>query len=345
MNKNNKLLYIGLNGLAGSGKDTVAKMLKTVLLKDWDTIEECKEYYNKYYAGPTILATFNKTADPFKESVMCIAFADQLKHICSSIFGIPVRRFYDNKSNAWICINKDFHYTEIRPDNVITCEEYYYNCGEYKNSSTRYYLSLRDILVYIGTFVLQQDVNKEVFINIVKNTIQDVSYNNPDLKYVIVTDIRFTHEFDYVNENNGITIKITRPEVRALDNVAEHNLDDEDRYTYTIENDGTYDDLFQQVWDLVHNEQVFQNKVIDLYTRDNVDNYLRQIDTKIWEVCSPYSINRIQHQDGDIVMIDLIGGPQICVGEYIPGTRLIPFKIVFDNERNKFDVYTENGED
>ena len=345
MNKNNKLLYIGLNGLAGSGKDTVAKMLKTVLLKDWDNIEECKEYYNKYYAGPTILATFNKTSDPYIETVMCIAFADQLKHICSSIFGIPVRRFYDNKSNAWICINKDFHYTEIRPDNVITCEEYYYNCGEYKNSSTRYYLSLRDILVYIGTFVLQQDVNKEVFINIVKNTIQDVSYNNPDLKYVIVTDIRFTHEFDYVNENNGITIKITRPEVRALDNVAEHNLDDEDRYTYTIENDGTYEDLFQQVWDLVHTEKVFQNNVVDLYTRDNVDNYLRQIDTKIWEVCSPYSINRIQHQDGDIVMIDLIGGPQICVGEYISGTRLIPFKIVFDNERNKFDVYTENGED
>lgn len=345
MNKNNKLLYIGLNGLAGSGKDTVAKMLKTVLLKDWDNIEECKEYYNKYYAGPTILATFNKTSDPYIETVMCIAFADQLKHICSSIFGIPVRRFYDNKSNAWICINKDFHYTEIRPDNVITCEEYYYNCGEYKNSSTRYYLSLRDILVYIGTFVLQQDVNKEVFINIVKNTIQDVSYNNPKLKYVIVTDIRFTHEFDYVTENNGITIKITRPEVRALDNVAEHNLDDEDRYTYTIENDGTYEDLFQQVWDLVHTEKVFQNNVVDLYTRDNVDNYLRKFDTGIWEVCSPFTINRIQHQDGDIVMIDLVGGPTICIGDKIPGTSLIPSSIQFDNDRNKFVIYTENGED
>ena len=344
MNKLGKLLYIGLNGLAGSGKDTVAKMLKVILLKDWDSIEQCKEYYNQKYAGPHILATYNKEQDYYKESVMCIAFADQLKYICSSIFGIPVKRFYENKSNAWICINKDFHYTEIRPDNVITCEEYYYNCAEYKNSSVRYYLSLRDILVYIGTYVLQQDVNKQVFINIIRNTIQEVSFNNPDLKFIIVTDIRFTHEFDYVTENNGITIKITRPEVNALDNIAEHDLDDEDRYTYTIENNGTYDDLFQQVWDLVHTETVFRNTVVDLYTRDNVDNYLRKIGTNVWEVCSPYAINRIQHQNGEIVMIDLVGGPQICIGDYIPGTNLVPTKITFDNERNIFVIYTENGE-
>ena len=36
----NKLLYIGLNGLAGSGKDTVAKMLKVILLKNWDNIDD-----------------------------------------------------------------------------------------------------------------------------------------------------------------------------------------------------------------------------------------------------------------------------------------------------------------
>ena len=198
--------------------------------------------------------------------------------------------------------------------------------------------------MYIGTYVLQQDVNKEVFINIVRNTIQEVSYNNPSLKYVIVTDIRFAHEFEYLNDNNGITIKIVRPDVNALDNIAEHDLDDEDRYTYTIENDGTYDDLFQQVWDLVHNEAVFSNTVVDLYTRDNVDNYLRKIENNVWEVCSPYSINRIQHQDGEIVMIDLVGGPQICIGERIPGTNLEPSKINFDGDLNKFIIYTENGE-
>ena len=49
----NKLLYIGLNGLAGSGKDTVAKMLKTILSKQWESLEECKTYYFSRYTNPT----------------------------------------------------------------------------------------------------------------------------------------------------------------------------------------------------------------------------------------------------------------------------------------------------
>lgn len=335
-----KLLYIGLNGLAGSGKDTVAKMLKAILVQDWNNIEECKEYYNKYFSQPGISATFTNN-NPYKFRVYAIAFADQLKEICSTIFGIPVERFYNNKSNAWICINKDFHYTEIRPDNVITCEEYYYNCSEYRNSDTPYWLSLRDILVYIGTYVLQQDVNKDVFTNIVQNRIRSCSANNPMLKYVIVTDIRFEHELDYVRKHNGITIKITKPDVTALDNVAEHDLDDEDNYTFTIDNDGTCDELFVQVWNLVHDNVIFKNITQQLATRDDVDNYLRQIDDNVWEICTPYNINRVQHSEGDMTMIDIVGGPTIYVNEEIPGTDLIASSIELDNDRNTFIITTE----
>ena len=59
----NKLLYIGLNGLAGSGKDTVAKMLKTILSKEWESLEVCKEYYFSRYTNPTQSATFPPNAD------------------------------------------------------------------------------------------------------------------------------------------------------------------------------------------------------------------------------------------------------------------------------------------
>ena len=79
---------------------------------------------------------------------MCIAYADQLKEICSSIFGIPVQRFYQNKSNAWICINDKFQYTEIKPEeeSIVTSEDYYYNAsglkqiGWLKEGNTWYYL-------------------------------------------------------------------------------------------------------------------------------------------------------------------------------------------------------------
>lgn len=337
---NNKLLYIGLNGLAGSGKDTVAKMLKAILVKDWNSIDECKEFYNLYFKNPNILATFGNN-NPYKFRVYAIAFADQLKEICASIFGIPVDRFYNNKSNAWICINKDFHYTEVRPDNVITCEEYYYNCSEYKNSETQYWLSLRDILVYIGTYVLQQDVNKDIFVNIVENRIKNIALTNQNLNYVIVTDIRFCHEIDYVRNHNGVTIKITRPNVQQLNNIAEHDLDDEDNYTFMIDNDGDFDELFQQVWDLVHNNIIFYNHTQELATRDSVNNYLRQIDTDLWELCTPYNINRLQHLEGATNMVDLVGGPTIYVNEEIPGTNLIAKKIELDNDRNNFIITTD----
>ena len=83
-----------------------------------------------------------------------------------------------------ISLNKGFEYTEIRPENVISCEEYYYNISEYKNSDTKYWMSLRDILVYIGTYVLQQDLNKDVFVNNVSNQIKNTWLNNHSIKCI-----------------------------------------------------------------------------------------------------------------------------------------------------------------
>ena len=201
----NKLLYIGLNGLAGSGKDTVAKMLKTILSKQWESLEECKTYYFSRYTNPTQSATFPQSSDDIDSPVMCIAYADQLKEICSTIFGIPVQRFYQNKSNAWICINDKFQYTEIKPQdgNILTAEEYYYDLSEIsENNDIKYWMSLREILVYVGTYVLQQSINKQVFVNIVRNKIREEQHKNHNLQYIIVTDHRFVHELEYIHENH-----------------------------------------------------------------------------------------------------------------------------------------------
>ena len=52
---NKKLLYIGLNGFAGAGKDTVAKMLNIILKEDWSSFEMCKTYYNNFYTKCQII--------------------------------------------------------------------------------------------------------------------------------------------------------------------------------------------------------------------------------------------------------------------------------------------------
>jgi len=349
----NKLLFIGLNGYAGSGKDTVAKMLKTILSYPWDNLESCKSYYKQRYTNPTISATFNINNENETMPVMCIAYADQLKEICSNMFGIPLERFYMNKSNAWVCINDRFQYTEIQPeeDNIITADDYYNSISSYINSNNKYWMSLREILVYVGTYVLQQDVNRQIFVNIVRNKINNIANINHKLKYVIVTDNRFVHELDYIKENSGILMTITRDSVIQLDNIAEHDLDDENCYDYIIENNDGYDELFEQVWNIVHDDVEFRNEIIELQTRDDVENYLRLIDKtdieSVYKLCTPLKIQQSYHSDGEITMIDPCGGPILCVGEIIKGSKgdnnpygLMISNIKFDNEQ--FYIYVDN---
>ena len=312
------LLYIGINGFAGSGKDSVAKMLKVILGQQWDNMDDCWTYFNTVFNRIDIPATYNKYNNE-KGPVYLIAYADQLKNICSAIFGIPVDRFYGNKETAWLCVNHDFKYTESKPNNIITAEDYYFSNKDIRNSEDDYYMSLREILVYVGTYVLQEMISKKVFINVVENKISQELASNKGLRYVICTDVRFEHEIEHIRKNNGITIKIVRDDVVQLDNVAEHTLDDEESYNYIIYNNGTYEDLFKQVWDMVHHYAEFSNTCARLISRENVNNYLRLMDSDdkydIWKICPERPIRGINKNAGNITGIDLSGGPSIYTGE------------------------------
>lgn len=342
-----KLLFIGLNGFAGAGKDTVAKMLKTILGHNWNSLEECKAFYQKIYIDPTWTATYHvNNLDPDNKSVLCIAYADQLKRVCSDIFGIPFERFYQNKSNAWVCINDKFQYTEIKPPSnyIITADEYYFGSDEYLQSEDKYWMSLREILVYVGTYVLQAKINKRIFVNIVNNYILNQSEANSELEYVIVTDNRFYHELDYIKENNGIMITITRDSIEQLDNVAEHELDDEINYDFNIDNSNGYDELFENVWNLVNDNIEFKNFTISLNTREHIDNYLRLIEQNenelVYKLCSPHPVKQIYQDNSVISLIDLVGGPTIVANTYIDELNsLYVSKIELDNSTNTFYIH------
>ena len=306
-------LFIGIHGFAGSGKDTVTKMIRTILSRDWESCEECKNHYKTIYTDPTISATYNIDDDKRANNVFCIAFADQLKLICSNMFGIDAGRFYMNKESAWIAINKDFKYTEILPDeqHIITADEFYNNYSRYVDSSERYYMSLREILIYLGTYVLQQNINRNIFVNIVNNISNNEIKHNHDITHIICTDVRFNHEFEYIRNKHGILIDVKRNGISQLDNIAEHDLDYEDGYDFSIDNSGTYDDLFEQVWNMIHDNLIFSNITYELYTEDNANNYLRKIDDNRLMICNEYPLQGIRYNENDVYMINMVGGPTI----------------------------------
>lgn len=351
------LLFIGLNGYAGAGKDTVAKMLNSILAHDWRTKEQAYLYYKENYVDKyKPYATFN--ADDATSKCMCIAFADQLKRICSVVFGIPVEYFYYNKSTSWVCINKNFEYTESKPtdEHIVTAEDYYIGKENYMHSADKYWMSLREILVYVGTYVCQYSINRSIFVNIVNSEINKLKYKSDtrsrNINTIICTDVRFIHEYDYIKKNNGIMINIVRDSVNQAQDIAEHELDmfDEDNFDYVITNDGTYEELFDKVWDLASDNIEFSNVTEPLQTRDfNTNNYLRIIyadnDCAKYKICTEHGISKVSHSNGQISFIDLAGGPSLCLGQIIEFTgenfmfgHIVIDKIEYDELKQCFII-------
>lgn len=312
------LLYIGLNGYAGSGKDTVAKMIVFILnhnlLKD--------EAYSQFVRQNNDLPITHPSQSIISQNCYVIAFADQLKQICSVMFEVPLKHFYDNKSSAWICMNHGFELTEVKPsqDEIVSAEDYYVGNYQDKPASSKIYMSLRELLVYVGTYMLQKDISRDVFVNIVKKKVKEIS-DYSEYKYVICTDVRFEHEMQFIRNNHGIMVNIVRDNVKQLDNIAEHDLDDVDDYDYTIENNSTYEDLFYQVYDMIHNNVEWKNISTRLRTHDGSNNYLvlkkKEEDTYTWELISEYGTMRTIHDNGLIMSIDPSGGPMITIGDYL----------------------------
>ena len=74
----------------------------------------------------------------------------------------------------------------------------------------------------------------------------------------------------------------------------------------------------------------------------NIDNYLRLVEEndyrKIYELCTPYKIQKLYRNDGKITMIDPVGGPTICAGQIIEGTYLSPDYISIESSNYGNDI-------
>ena len=140
--------------------------------------------------------------------------------------------------------------------------------------------------------------------------------------------------------------EIIRDSISQLDNIAEHDLDDEDSYDYVIDNSGTYDDLFKQIWDIVNNDIIFKNITIDLFSTDNCVNYLRLINQTdnscLYQLCMSNGANNVyRDEDENVVMITPVGGPNIFVNECIEGTDIIPVSMYFNEENERYYIVVE----
>jgi hypothetical protein len=223
-------MIIALSGRAGSGKDTVGNIMQYLTLPG-----ERGEYIG--------FQTYNNTTlernSPFKIK----KFAGKLKTIASLLTGVPVERFED--------------------------QEFKKQCMELEWGMT-----YREFLQKLGTEAMRNGLHENAWCNALFSDYKskretlggDGKWIETDKDFVhfgerfiypnwIITDMRFPNEMEAVVKRKGITIRVQRFE-QISENIRVHGtgvphssetaLDDAE-FDYTIENNGTLDELVEKV--------------------------------------------------------------------------------------------------
>jgi dephospho-CoA kinase len=109
--------------------------------------------------------------------------------------------------------------------------------------------NFRLILQGWGTDYKRKLISDSYWTDKVLQQIQDAI--NDDIQLVIITDVRFPNEYNFINSLGGILVRISRPIINADNHPSETALDSVNNWHHIILNTGTIDDLEPQVEELI----------------------------------------------------------------------------------------------
>ena len=193
---------IGISGRKQSGKNTAANYINGVILKNKNMVEDfkinteglleicTKDQNEKMGWGIFDVCRKDKAFIEYADYqlwpyIKVYHFADALKDISSSLFGLKIENLYgtDRQKNAK---------TKLQWENLPT------------NENKTGYLTHREFLEYFGTSIVRK-IKNDAWVNL---TINKIFAENSEL--AIIPDIRFPNEVNAIKENGGIVIRLTR---------------------------------------------------------------------------------------------------------------------------------------
>lgn len=237
-------MIIALGGRMGSGKDTVGQIIQFLTAEDVGP--EC---IKRIRGGLSIEGHHNSTFQNKK-------FAGKLKAVGSLLTGISVEKFED----------QDFKKTDL-PNEWCYIENGY----AAKN------MTVREFLQKLGTEAMRDGLHTNVWVNALMCDYRRPKMSEYNPSNWIITDMRFPNEMEAVVERKGVTIRVIRPydyskgiKKSELDNIlnttfnkiespslhpSETALDDAE-FDYTIENDGSIQDLIEKIRIILLTEKI-----------------------------------------------------------------------------------------
>lgn len=216
-------MLIGIGHKKNSGKDTFAKILhiiflKNVYFKESADIKNAKKMIDFYDA--------NRYEIEDATNIRTKAFSDKLKTVVADLVGLTVEQINEYKNT-----------NEIFP-------------FKYKGEDITY----RKALQLIGT-ELFRDNFPGIWINAMF-----LDYN--PTKSWLITDVRFRDEADKIKELGGIVINIDRPSENIenksdKDHSSESQLEDFP-FDYTVPNTGKLENLIEQAYIFLNHYQLLK---------------------------------------------------------------------------------------
>jgi hypothetical protein len=281
---------IGISGKIGSGKDTIGKIIQYLTsehgINNTRSFEAFSKISNKDGSASLDFHRYTSYWEIKK-------FADKLKDIVCLLIGCTREQLEDiNFKNSplgkeW----KVFRYVDDEgkihlrtPDCIITED-----LAEYLTPRKILQLlgteCLRDIIhpnVHINALFADYNDESNYSYNVALTnetnkllvTSDPVYYKDPNQSNWLITDVRFPNEGDAIINRNGILIRVNRTnnpflhegkEIKSdksysgVDTRQHHSetaLDNYDKFKYTINNDGTIEDLIEKVKEILIKEEI-----------------------------------------------------------------------------------------
>jgi len=216
------MAIIGISGYAGSGKDTVSKLIQVL---------NCTQEYS--------MLTIDDLIDNYEEHQWWLEeksgwevkkWAYKLKEIASLLTGIPVIKFED----------QEFKHSELGPE--WTYKKIDFISGEYFDAR----MTVREFLQRLGTEAIREGLHENTWVNALMADYKATQiqwsdgplggYEDGSMPNWIITDTRFPNEAQAVKDAGGIVIRVDRPGIKAINtHVSEKALDNWD-FDYKIMN-------------------------------------------------------------------------------------------------------------
>ena len=239
-------MIIGINGYAGSGKDTIGTIIQYLHCHNTGkiTLEEAIEKY-RYHEW----WLEDQSGWEIKK------WAGKLKTIASLLTGIPEGKFEDQefkKTN----LGKQWSTWEPYESNAPWVAE-----GE----KTEIPMTVRDFLQKLGTDACRNGLHTNTWVNALMADYTPITHSDRDpggfvYPNWIITDTRFPNEAQAIKDAGGIIIRVDRPGVKAINaHPSETGLDDWE-FDHKIWNGSDLLSLMFTVHSILKNHNLFNAK-------------------------------------------------------------------------------------